>query len=197
MNGKTRRKLKRGLVVLLTAILLNSTVSAATFPDVDADADYAAAIECVQSVGIMSGYGDGTFQPNKAVSRAELASVLCRMLGEGDGLASNSRRFTDVPTTHWANGVVAKAVELGLVSGYGNGKFGPDDPVTYEQALTMAVNMLGLGDEAGEAGGYPDGYINVSEKRGFTDGLSGSKGAAMKRWQIAVLCYNVMMRGGL
>ena len=191
------KKIRALVASLLSAALMCTAASAATFPDVDANAEYAAAIECVQSVGIMSGYGDGTFQPNKKVSRAELASVLCRMLGEGDGLVSDSTLFTDVPTTHWANGVVAKAVELGLVSGYGNGKFGPDDSVTYEQALTMAVNMLGLGDKAGEAGGYPDGYISVSEERGFTEGLSGNKGDAMKRWQIAVLCYNVMMRGGL
>ena len=179
------KKIRAVMASLLSVALLSSTVSAATFPDVDANADYAAAIEYVSEIGLMVGYGDGTFQPDKTVSRAEMATVLCKMMEEDWDLKQDGSVFSDVPTTHWANGYVVKAAALGCLSGYGNGKFGPDDTVTYEQALTMVINTFGLGEFAGTRGGYPDGYISVAHECGYTEGIAAEKGDYLTRAQIA------------
>lgn len=185
--------IKTIIAVLLVTALLCTAASASTFPDVDDNEEYTMAIEFVSGVGLMVGYGDGTFQPERAVSRAEMATILCKMMGKDRDLKQDDSVFSDVPTTHWANGYVVKAASLGYLSGYGNGKFGPDDTVTYEQALTMLVNALGYGEEAGKHGGYPDGYIHVACEQNINLGLAMEKGDKANRWQIAVMLQNVMV----
>ena len=80
---------------------------------------------------------------------------------------------------------------MGIVNGYGNGKFGPSDPVTYEQVLTMIVRATGLESFAIESGGYPDGYIAVADDCGYTSRVSADKGELLPRWKIAQILYNV------
>ena len=126
---------------LAGAILICPAMAASSFPDVDEYAPYAEAVEYLKERNIMVGDNHGNFNPNKTVTRAEMATIVCRMLGETENLTI-SNTFTDVPNTHWANKYIAKAAELSIVSGYGNGKFGPNDMVTYEQAVTMVVRAL-------------------------------------------------------
>lgn len=188
-----KKRIRSLIAMLLTTALLSTTASAAAFTDVDENEEYAMAIDFVNGVGLMVGYGDGTFQPEKAVSRAEMATILCKMMGEDRDLKQDGSVFSDVPTSHWGNGYVVKAASLGYLSGYGNGKFGPDDTVTYEQALTMLVNALGYGEEAGKHGGYPDGYIHVACEQNINLGLAMEIGDEANRWQVAVMLQNVMV----
>ena len=181
-----------GMLILATLI---GSVHAATFPDVDENEEYAQAVNYVSSIGLMVGYGDGTFQPDKTVSRAEMATVLCKMMGEDQNLKQDGTVFSDVPTAHWGNSYVVKAASLGYLAGYGNGKFGPDDTVTYEQALTMIINALGYNDVAGEYGGYPYGYITAAYALGYTRGFVAEKGDLMTRWQIATIMSNTQKGG--
>lgn len=159
------------------------------FSDVDKYAEYTAAIEYVNSAGLMTGDDTGKFNPNKTVTRAEMAVIVCRMLNVTKNLRTSSA-FSDVPTSHWANIYITKATELGIINGYGNGKFGPSDPVTYEQALKMIMNASGLEGEAIAAGGYPNGYISVAHDYGITRQVSASKGTNLRRWEIASILYN-------
>ena len=186
-----KKGMKSLIAMLLAAVLLCTAVSAATFSDVDENEEYAQAINYVSSIGLMVGYGDGTFQPDKTVSRAEMATILCKMMGKDRDLKQDGSVFSDVPTTHWGNGYVVKAASLGYLSGYGNGKFGPDDTVTYEQVLTMIINAIGYGEEAGTRGGYPDGYISIADEFYYTNGLSAQKGELMSRGKVAMILYNV------
>lgn len=187
-----KHKLKRTLAGLLTATLLICPVLAASFPDVDDAADYAEAVECVSDIGFMVGDDLGNFNPNKPVTRAEMATIICRMLDETEGLTKSSR-FTDVPMEHWANPYVAKAAELGIVGGYGDGRFGPADMVTYEQVLAMVIRAVGLQSDAQSAGGYPDGYVYIANSWGYTEGISATVGNSLVRWQVALILYNVMI----
>lgn len=181
---------------VLSAVLGGAMVfpgMAASFPDVASGADYAEAVDYVSDMGLMVGDKTGKFHPDQAVTRAEMATILCNMLGETENLSTDGSVFTDVPADHWANRYVVKAAELGLVSGYGNGKFGPSDQVTYEQAITMVVQAMSLGDYALAAGGYPDGYITVAQEFGLVRGLSSSVGSPMPRSEIAILIYNTQV----
>lgn len=178
-------------MIIASAICFGISVSAkGAFADVSEDEIYSDAIDHVYLAGLMSGYGDGNFRPERPVSRAEMASIVCKLLGVGEGLTCDSVVFKDVPVSHWANGVIAKAVDLGFVSGYGNGTFGPDDTVTYEQALTMILNAFGLNATAGELGGYPDGYIRLACDYNLNYSLAAEKGDALLRWQVAVILRN-------
>lgn len=183
---------KKILSVLLSLVLLVAVIPAAraaSFPDVDSNADYAAAVANVSEYGIIIGDAKGNFNPNQIVSRAEMATIICRMLGKTEGLQT-SDTFTDVPADHWANAYVAKAAELGVVGGYGNGKFGPSDPVTYEQAVTMVIRAMGEDSAAAKAGGYPAGYLQTAEDRFLLEGVPGAQGQGMSRGAIAMLLNN-------
>lgn len=181
----------RALAGLLTAgVMVCPSMAASPFPDVDANADYAEAVSYVSEVGIMVGDENGNFNPDKTVTRAEMAVILCNMLGETENLTAGGSVFTDVPANHWANPYVVKAAELGLVTGYGDGRFGPADVVTYEQAITMIVNAIGNGDEAVTLGGYPEGYISSAQASGFLDNIHAEKGDGLSRSDIAMLLFN-------
>ncbi len=186
---------KRVLSALLAVVLLGVMAlpaGAASFQDVDEDADYAPAAEYLSSIGVMVGDENGNFNPDRTVTRAEMAAIVCRVVGQAENLPSDDR-FPDVPVGHWANGYVSKAAELGVVNGYDNGNFGPADTVTYEQAVTMIVRAIGLEDDAQMLGGYPEGYLSVASNRGYTAWLNAVLGEKLVRWQVAVMLYDVPM----
>ena len=184
-----KHKFQRTFALFLTLALLTCPALAASpFPDVDGNAAYAEAVEYLKDVGIMRGDDKGNFNPNNTVTRAEMATIICNMLGETENLKA-ADTFSDVPTTHWANKYIAKASELGFVSGYGNGKFGPEDTVTYAQAITMVVRAMDLEEYAIEAGGYPNGYISVAVDKGLAGSFSSSPEEFLTRWQIADIIF--------
>lgn len=183
------KKIQSILAGLLTVALLTCSASAMSFPDVPKDSDYATAIEYVSELGVMVGSSNGNFNPNQIVSRCEMATIICRMLGTAENLPK-SEVFTDVPTTHWANAYVGKVAELGIVGGYGNGKYGPGDPVTYEQAITMIVRTIGEGDRANSNGGYPNGFIKVAQEKNLLNGIQAVQGQGLSRGAVAMLLYN-------
>lgn len=185
-----RRKIQCLLVgLLVSGFLIYPAFAESSFPDVDEYSEYADAIAYVNETGIMVGDNKGNFNPNKSVSRAEMATLICRMLGEAERLQISSD-FSDVPANHWANIYVSKAAKLGIVNGYGNGKFGPDDSVTYEQAVTMVVRGIGYNADAEDMGGYPDGFLNLAGELGLLEGISAETGEAVSRADIAILLYN-------
>lgn len=182
-------KIQSILASLLAVSLLTCSASAMDFPDVDSNSPYSTAIQYVSELGVMVGDSNGNFNPNQIVSRCEMATIVCRVLGQIENL-SKSNTFTDVPTTHWANAYVGKASELGIVNGYGGGKFGPGDPVTYEQAITMIIRAIGEGDKAISYGGYPNGFIKVAQENNLLNGIQAVQGQGLSRGSVAMLLYN-------
>lgn len=184
-----KHKAKRVIAGALMLALLVTGVSATSFPDVDENAAYAEAVEYVSEAGIMEGKNGGNFDPEGTVTRAEMAAIICRMLYETENLPSEER-FPDVPVSHWANGYVSKAAELGIVNGYDNGNFGPSDTVTYEQAVTMIIRTLGLEEYSLEFGNYPDGYLAVAQEFSLLNDLDKNNGDPLNRSSVAILVYN-------
>lgn len=189
--------MKRALVFLATLLLISvfgtTTASAGTvFPDVNDDADYAGAVELSKDMGIFNGDSNGNFNPYSGITRAEFATVVCKYMG-GDSRATapKSAVFQDVPANNWAANYIAWAVEHGIVSGYGNGMYGPNDSVTYEQAIKMLLCAVGCEDEAVDAGGWPYGYIMVADKLGILIGVEDTFGNSITRSNVAVLICNL------
>lgn len=177
------------LAGLLAVSLLAGPVSAASFPDVAMKSAGGGAIDYVSDRGIMVGDAHGNFNPAAIVNRAQMATIVCRVLNQTENLPK-SEVFTDVPTSHWANVSIAKASQLGIVNGYKNGSFGPSDPVTYEQAVTMVVRAIGREEAAQALGGYPNGYLQAAEANGLLKELHAVRGAGMTRGNVALLLYN-------
>lgn len=189
------KKTKISLFILTLLILLGTVSQAGVyeyFPDVPPDANYAEQINFIAELEIVKGDEQDNFNPDKTITRAEFATIMCRLLGaEDEAYKITKSSFTDVPSTHWACGYVTKAVELGIVSGYGDGKFGPSDTLTYEQAVTILIRAWGYNDKALEQGGYPAGYVKVANDLGITKNTTVSDKAVL-RGIVAVLIYNIL-----
>ena len=128
-----------------------------------------------------------------------MATVICRTLEKTKSdyvpIYMTTDIFSDVPENHWANGYINKVSSLDIATGYGNGRFGPSDYLTYEQAVTMIVRTIGAGSEALGLGGYPDGYLAVADNMGLLSGLHAVKGEALSRANVAVLLFNYLHDG--
>lgn len=177
--------------LLALTLLICPAMAVSPFPDVSENADYAEAVKYLKDIGIMSGDDKGNFNPDKTVTRAEMATLVCRMLGETENLTVSSV-FSDVPTTHWANKYVSKAAELGIVGGYGNGKFGPEDTVTFEQVVTMLIRAMNMDELAIASGGYPNGYLLVAREQGMTEGVYFQNTDILNRASVAIILYNTL-----
>lgn len=178
------------LSVVLAIALCLSTVSFAAFTDEAEIGNYSEATTVLNALGIITGYEDGSFGPNKTITRAEFAAVVCRALGLGEALGG-AQVFTDVPADHWAAGYVALAYQQGIINGYGDGNFGPSDNVKYKDAIKMVVAALGYNPVAEVNGGYPGGYQVVASSAGLLAGITGaSADEPATRAVVAQMVYN-------
>ena len=196
-KGENKMKvMKSGLLLVVVVIMLLVTTNAAVyshFPDVPIDADYAEAVDYLAELGIFTGDDQGNFNPDKTITRAEFATIMVRMAGEEDRAKTvTTSSFSDVPSSHWACGYVTVAVEMGFVNGYGNGKYGPGDTLTYEQGVAIIIRYLGLEDEASESGGWVAGYLHVAEIYKITSNLTLEQGRKLLRKQVAILTHNAI-----
>ena len=121
------KNLKKVLALVVALTMVLGTVCFA-FTDVAEDADVYTAVQTLSSLSILNGYEDGTFGPDKDITRAEFAAVVCRALGY-DSKATAATSFSDVPADHWASGYINMATNLGVINGMGDGTFAPEAPV--------------------------------------------------------------------
>ena len=100
--------------VLCISMLMTGAVYA-QYTDVDVQNEFKPAIDNLTVYGIMSGNGDGTFEPNGNVTRAQFAKIAVKLSGE-DVLMTNGGLFSDTPEGYWANGYIATAAKRGYIA---------------------------------------------------------------------------------
>ena len=115
-----------------TALAAN-TVCELPFTDIDTDDWFYDAVEYVYGKGLMIGTEEYTFSPQTVTTRGMVVTILHQMENKPSAVSAD---FSDVDDSAWYAAAVNWAASAGIVSGYGNGFFGPDDPITREQ---MAV----------------------------------------------------------
>ena len=108
------------------------------FTDVADDAWYNIAISTLANAGVLDGYTDGTFKPNETITRAELIKIASSFY---DTTAGKSSEFSDIEA-HWAEKFIEEAYKLGIVDGYGDGTFHPDQAVTRAEAMKIVNRTL-------------------------------------------------------
>ena len=99
---------------------------------------YNTAVSTLSSMGIITGYPDGTFRPNAAITRAEFAAIAARFDNDGDKTAA---KFSDI-ATHWAKDEISIAYNNGWINGYPNGTFGPQRDITRAETMTLVNRVL-------------------------------------------------------
>ena len=116
-------------------------VETSPFSDVSTSAYYYEAVKWAQEKGITGGIGNGLFGPNQSCTRAQIVTFLWRAAGSPEPKAMSS--FADVSTDAYYAKAVAWAVENGITTGTGDGKFSPDATCTRAQSVTFLFRAIG------------------------------------------------------
>ncbi|MCM3081020.1 S-layer homology domain-containing protein [Brevibacillus invocatus] len=122
--------------------------------------------------GVLKGYTDGTFRPQNEVTRAEFAKVAVLAMGyteEQAKLLQGTTVFKDLPANHWATGYINLAVSQGIIKGYPDGTFKPNNNVKIAEALTVYVQGLKINVNASAVGEWYYPYLLEANKAGLYD----------------------------
>ena len=183
------------LAVGMLASLLTVPAGAANatrFSDV-ADNYTATAIETLRLMGVLDGYSDGTFRPNAALTRAQFCKMAVYAMDGGSELGrySTVTIFPDVKPSFWASSYINMAAKKGIIAGFADGKFKPNQTVTAGQAVTILMRGLGYKDE-NMGGVWPQGYMAEAKTCGLlkSTGIT-SAYSALTRGQAAKLFLNL------
>ena len=181
------KNLKKALAIMVVFAMVLSTVAFAAPADVEGT-DYEDAVVRLLALEIVSGFPDGDFQPEGKVTRAQMAKMIMTALGAGEAAKyGGATDFSDVAADHWGSGYIKLAAGRKVITGYGDGTFGPEDEVTYAQAITMIVRALGYEQKAKFYGGYPHGYIAVAAEEGITDDVAVHSDLPANRGNVALM----------
>ena len=182
---------KRMLTALLTCCLALSLAVPALGAQAAVSEDEAA--QAVTALGILTGDEGGALNLSGPVTRAEFVTMAVKASpgGEQIGQAATSP-YPDVPRSHWASGYVEAAVSLGLVSGYSDGTFRPDQPMGWAEGVSLVLALLGYGPED-FSGAYPTGQLALAHSLGLDQGVSARSAAdVLTRRDAMYLFYNLL-----
>ena len=146
------------------------------FDDVASDDWCAEAVAYVTGKGLMSGYNVTTFGANDTLTRAQVVQVLYNKEGT-PALNGATHKFPDVPANQWFNNAVTWGAAKKVVSGYGDGRFGPNDTVTLEQAVVILWNYSGTPaaeaslDAIGAHSDWASNALRWAVKTGLLEGM--------------------------
>ena len=205
---KTCKRFGALLLALILTLSLSVTAYAAVedtgFSDVAADAWYADAVTYVRDNGLMSGTSDTTFTPGGTMTRGMLVTTLYRMAGspslENEDLGYP---FADVPGDAWYADGVYWARLAGVVGGYSEDQFGPDDPVTREQIAAILWRYAGspaaesgtdFADE-GSISAYAAQAVDWARANGIVNGVEDNRflpQSSATRAQVATILRNYL-----
>lgn len=174
-----------------------------TFPDVT-DAQVGRAVEALRTMGVIDGSG-GRYEPEGNLTRAQFCKMAIEVMGKGDEAEAEASRtiFNDVPGRHWARGYVnlAATTTVGgdadgkgaarLMMGQGNGSFAPDRAITYAEAVTTLLRILGYSKQANS--NWPSGAVATAASVGLDNGFTPPTAREpITRAQAALLFCNLL-----
>ena len=197
------RNLKRALSLALALVMVLSmmvvgagAVSIDDFSDADQIVNQEA-VTVLATLNVITGKDDGTYDPTGTITRAEMATIICRVLNGGSDPVlgeSVTDSYTDT-ASHWAKAYIEYCTTLGIVAGKGDGTFDPDGEVTVAEAAKMVLVALGYNASIESYTGA-NWQINVDARAnplGLYDDMSYSNtSAALTRDNAAQMLYNAL-----
>ncbi|MBQ8837290.1 MAG: S-layer homology domain-containing protein [Clostridia bacterium] len=187
--------MKKILTLILTVCTVISVfcIGTAAFTDIE-DEVTEEAVATLESLGIVAGTSATKYSPNLILTRAQVCAMMIRTMDLDDSVESykNLSLFTDVKRSSWYAGYVNLAYREGIIAGYGNGKFGPDDEMTYGQFVTMLIRLLGYTDsEVGKV--WPADYVTYASKLELNENVNLTANDKVTRGDAAIILYNTLM----
>lgn len=177
----------------LVCMLMIITVAVPFVPALAKTAGDSELISFVSGMGIMNGYPDGSFGLDNNVTRGEFAKIAVAASKYKNSVAGSITvsPFADVPYHHWSAPYVRVATVNGFINGYVDATFKPDNYVLCEEAVTVALKLLGYTNEDFGAS-WPYGQLGLAANLNLTVGVDAGAGQYMTRRDIAQLIYNLM-----
>lgn len=174
-------------IILCISILLSSSLISFAYTPQDS-------VKILQSLGVMQGDPNGNLRENELVKRSEFAKMAVLLSEYKNKLSLNSKIsvFTDCTAEHWAAPYVRIAAENGIIEGYSNGLFGPDDCISYAQAVTIALRLLGYTD-ADFGYTYPEGQLGMAQSLKLGEGLFKEADSLLSRLDVAIIFKNMLL----
>ena len=150
----------------------------------------------LSSLGVITGYTDGSYQPNKVVTRAEMAKMIFVVRNnkiDDSAYQSNYSKLTDI-SNHWAKGYIKFCESQGIIAGKGNNKFDPDSPVTGVEAAKMLLVVSGYdSDKAGLTGSaWRTNVLKYAGAAGILDDVNSALEQGLPRQYAAQMIYNTL-----
>ena len=181
------------LVICMMPVMAFADTNNAAYSDITGE-KCEGAVNVLSALGVVDGYEDGSYKPEKVVTRAEMAKLIVTALGVADYATATKSSYSDMANAQWAIPVVEYATNLGIIEGVGGGRFSPGNPVTYEQAVTMIVRALGYTTDCNEMNGtWPAVYVQKATALGIFKNVEGNKyGAGANRGDVAIMLYNAL-----
>ncbi|MBP7113885.1 MAG: S-layer homology domain-containing protein [Candidatus Peribacteraceae bacterium] len=179
-------------ILVVPLFLVAGPAVAATFTDVSSSS-YGSAIAGLAERGIVEGYVDGTFKPNAKINRAEFLKILMEARFP-EKTPSDLRCFVDldVQTPQWYARTTCAAEELGIVQGYPDGSFRPEQSVQLDEALKMALLTYGINPPA-TGGAWYERYLNEARLRGILVSLLSNPARTITRGEMAQIAYTLVI----
>ena len=178
---------KKILSAILAAIMVLSTTAVFSAADGDADANVPELSSIVlEGLGIMDDFSDSL------ITRKSFTYSAAKLIGFERSDSRTGTRFQDVPENDSAYAAIEFAVERGMINGYGEGAFRPNDFVSQDEAIKIVVSALGYGELAAATGGYPVGYYKTAQSLNLLSGIKASGGEALTCANAARLLYNAL-----
>lgn len=189
MRGLTNKVITSAL---LAAMVAQGGAAFAKVPGEVAGTRFEEPIQVLAALNIMEGDENGAFRPDDTIIRSEVTKMAIHALGLDNAAeaAKGESRFPDVSKSHWANGYINLATDMGIVLGDDKGTFRPNDTITYAEAMAIMVRALGFEPAAQKKGGWPSGYILTASEQGMADNVKGSTYEAITRGNVAFLTMN-------
>ena len=180
------------LIMIFQFVPILNVSANSDFHDVKGEDYYSQAAIALASINILTGYPDGSFGAKKSITRAEMATIICKMLGQ-ENLSKTKTMFPDVLESHWASGYIDYANRNGIVNGYKNGEFRPNDTVKFEEALKMIVSSCSYGKNViSQKNDWSISYFEIGSQYGILNDTIGKKGQSATRGDIAVMAYHAL-----
>ncbi len=174
-------------VLLALILVFNLPVAEAE----EATSDYYATYTKLESLGLLSNEVDYSDEKS-AVKRVDFVITALKFINKDLNPAVSEDIFADVDKDYYAAGYIKTAVELGLLNGYADGNFMPQNPIAMNQAVKVIVRLLGYSEAAETGGGYPNGYLSVAYEKQLLKGISNSGGSTITYADMLKLLENSM-----
>lgn len=144
-------------------------------------------------LGLLKGYADGSLKLDNNITRAEVATLVIRMLGyENTVIVGNEKAFKDVEKGFWGYSNIQNAYKLSIMQGYPTSEFKPNNNITYAEVVAIMVNALGKGKDL--TGTWPDNYLSKGKELGVipkTSTVNANK--VVTRGEMSVIIWDTLL----